>query len=466
MSLAARLRNAVAALRGRGLDAAGGGKRWPSGSLLRNPAAAMRMGAEPVAARAAHYALNNPYGAQIPELLASSLVGETGPRAQSAHPDRTVARNLDKAWTRFERACGVNGENLADLLRQGVCAYAVAGEAFLQFQPDQDDRLKLALLDAEQVDRSKTVDLGAGARIIQGVEFTSAGRVSAYWIFPERPGEPFGATLASATTPASEILHLFRPSAPGQVRGLSLFAPILTRLAEIDAIEDAQLARVKVAALFAGFITDPDNGAGDMPGEQRDGAIESGLEPGVLKVLRPGQGIEFPATPQVGDAMVFLKTQLRAVAAGAGLTYQQLTGDLSDTNYSSIRAGLLEHQRRMGAFQRQTFEPRVLDPLWRRFVTMEILSGRIDAPDFESSPDAYFDVTWLWPAWPSVDPKGEVDAEISAVNAGFKSKREVIASSGRDPDSVNAVIAEERAAASPPADAIPSNQPEQQRDAA
>lgn len=448
MKLGTRLRYFAAALTGRALDAAGGGKRWPAGSLLRHPAAAMRVGAEPVAARAAHYALNNPYGAQIPEVLASSLIGETGPRAQSGHPDREIARELDRAWTRFERACGVNGESLADLLRQSVFAFAQAGEAFLQFQPDDEDRLRLTLLDAEQVDRSRTSELGGGARTIQGVEFDAAGRVVRYWVFPDRPGEPFGATLASMPLPASELLHLVRPWTPGQVRGLSVFAPILTRLAEIDAIEDAQLARVKVSALFAGFITDPDNGAAEMPGEASAGVLESGLEPGVLKVLRPGQGIEFPSTPQVGDAMVFLKTQLRAVAAGAGITYQQLTGDLSDTNYSSIRAGLLEHQRRMGAFQRQVFEPRVLDPLWRRFVTMEVLAGRIKAPGFTTNPEPWFDVSWLWPAWPSVDPKGEVEAEVNSVNAGFKSRREVIAASGRDPETVAAVIAEERAAAS------------------
>jgi lambda family phage portal protein len=275
------------------------------------------------------------------------------------------------------------------------------------------------------------------------MEFDAAGRIAGFWIFPDRPSAPFAAAFQSERVAASEVLHLFRPIMPGQARGVSVLAPILARLAEIDSIEDAQLARLRVAALFAGFIVDPD-GAGDMPGEQRsDGVLESGLEPGVLKVLRPGQSIEFPNTPQVGDGNEFLRTQLRAVAAGAGVTYEQLTGDLSGVNYSSIRAGLLEHRRRIGALRRQTLEPRVLDPLWRRFVTLEILSGRIDAPSFEERPEDFFDVEWLWPGWGAVDPNKEIDAEIAAIGAGLKSRREAIAASGRDPDAVMEAVAAE-----------------------
>jgi capsid protein len=41
------------------------------------------------------------------------------------------------------------------------------------------------------------------------------------------------------------------------------------------------------------------------------------------------------------------------LAAGVGLTYELLTGDLSQVNYSSIRAGLIEFRRRMEALQWQ-----------------------------------------------------------------------------------------------------------------
>lgn len=441
-SLRKRVATAAAVLMGRQLEAASYGPRWSAGSMLRNPQAHIAAGSETVAARANGYGLNNPYGRQIVEIIASSLVGEDGPRPQSLHPDRAIARELERLWRRWERRCGLNGENLADTLRLALASFVLSGDGFVLLTLDEGDGLRLVVLDPEQVDRSKTVELGGGARIAQGVEYDAAGRIVAYWIMPDRSAMTFAMEPARAVM-ASEVLHLHKPIAPGQVRGLSTFSPILTRLAEIDSIEDAQLARIKVAALFAGFITDQGDAAIDLQGDRSGSELESGLEPGVLKVLRPGQGIEFPNTPQVGDAMDFLKTQLRAVAAGAGVTYQQLTGDLSDTNYSSIRAGLLEHRRRMGALQRQMIEPRFLDPIWRRFIMTQAFNGRISAAAFEADPEAFLEVEWLWPAWPSIDPMKETEADAAAVAAGFKSRREVISGRGRDPDAVAEEIARE-----------------------
>ncbi len=448
-----RARRAGAMLFGRGLEAGGGGRRWPANSMTRNPAAQMRAGAEPVAARAAFYALNNAHGSNIIETLASGIVGEAGPRPQPQHPAPIVNRALRRRFTRWAASAGVNGEHLADILRLAINSMGVSGDGFIALQLDDDDRVRLTVLDVEQVDRAKTLELDGGARIIEGVEQDAAGRVAAFWVFPDRPSAPFMHAYQSERVPASEILHLFRPMLPGQVRGLSVLAPVLTKLAEVDSIEDALLARLKVSALFAGFIVDPD-GAADMPGEQKDSALESGLEPGVLKVLRPGQSIEFPTMPNVGDGEAFLKAQLRAIAAGAGITYEQLTGDLSGVNYSSIRTGLLEHRRRVGALRRQTLEPRALDPLWRRWVTLEVLSGRLDAPDFEVAEEDYFDCEWVWPGWGAIDATKETDAEVSAIAAGLKSRREVIAQSGRDPDAVLEAIATE-----PPPPAPPSKQP-------
>jgi capsid protein len=54
---------------------------------------------------------------------------------------------------------------------------------------------------------------------------------------------------------ASEILHLFRPLRPGQIRGEPWLARALVKLNELDQYDDAELVRKKTAAMFAGFIT-------------------------------------------------------------------------------------------------------------------------------------------------------------------------------------------------------------------
>jgi capsid protein len=46
-----------------------------------------------------------------------------------------------------------------------------------------------------------------------------------------------------------------------------------------------------------------------------------------------------------GNYEAFERIQLLRIAAGLGLPYDMLTGDLSKTSYSSIRAGILSFRR-------------------------------------------------------------------------------------------------------------------------
>ncbi len=54
---------------------------------------------------------------------------------------------------------------------------------------------------------------------------------------------------------AEDVIHLFRLETPGQVRGISWFAPVLLRLADLDSWRDAQLVRQKIAAMLTAFVT-------------------------------------------------------------------------------------------------------------------------------------------------------------------------------------------------------------------
>ena len=106
--------------------------------------------------------------------------------------------------------------------------------------------------------------------------------------------------------------------------------------------------------MFAGFITrlsPEDNLMGEgLP--DASGAALAGLEPGTMQILEPGEDVKFSQPADVGASYAeFLRMQFRAVAAAMGITYEMLTGDLTQVNYSSIRAGLLEFRRRCEAIQ-------------------------------------------------------------------------------------------------------------------
>ncbi len=118
--------------------------------------------------------------------------------------------------------------------------------------------------------------------------------------------------------------------------------------------------------------------------------------------------------------------------------YQQVSGDLSSANYSSTRFGLLEFRRRAEMLQKLLIEGKFLRPLWKRWIRFKILSGEISASD-QNAPELR--ARFVAPGWQWVDPAKEIQAEIRAIEAGLKSRAEVIAGRGRDPDEVDEEIA-------------------------
>ena len=132
---------------------------------------------------------------------------------------------------------------------------------------------------------------------------------------------------------------------------------------------------------------------------------------------------------------------VRSAAAGGGVPYELLAADLSQVNYSSARLGLEQFKRRCRALQRSLLVAQFLEPVWRRFVTLEVLSGRLDAPDFEADPTPYFAAEFLFPAWTTLDPLKETKADLEAMRGNIRSRFEIISSRGRDPQEVDAEIA-------------------------
>jgi len=72
----------------------------------------------------------------------------------------------------------------------------------------------------------------------------------------------------------------------------------------------------------------------------------SKLEPGTFQVLFPGENVTLSKPEDDGGFENFIRVAVRSFAIGAGVTYEQATGDLKGVNYSSIRAGLLEFRRK------------------------------------------------------------------------------------------------------------------------
>lgn len=229
--------------------------------------------------------------------------------------------------------------------------------------------LQIQTLEADHFDPGYDDISPEGNQIRYAIEWKN-GRRYKYWPYADHPGETFitGTDLTRVGIDASDITHVFRPLRAGQTRGISWLAPIIIKLHDIDIYDDAEVVRKKAAALWGGYIyTDTpvsNRVVGGAPGAKVGGVQSIKLEPGTFPVLHNNQRVDFSQTDDVGNNYLnYMKVQFRLIARGFGITYEQLTGDLSDVNFSSIRAGLIEMRRLCESIVARTLVFQYSDPI-------------------------------------------------------------------------------------------------------
>ncbi|MBA4337786.1 MAG: phage portal protein [Hyphomonas sp.] len=429
----------------RSFDGATGGRRgWGVGTAGPiNP----EVGAagERLRARARYLAQNNPWIANAVANWTASLAG-AGIMANSAHPDAATRARLDSEFTLWSDDADADGRTDWYGLQAAICrALIVDGESFVQ-KIQTRDGVQLRLIPAEQCDWSLTREgLASGGYIVNGVEFNADGRRVAYHIHPARPTALYPTYEPAVRIDAVDICHVFKPLAPGQVRGVSWLAPVILQAGEFDQLCDALLVGAKVAAMHAGFITDQNaTGAVSLDGTPGD-LSEASLEPGVIRLLPAGTDIKFSTPAQTNEVSAFLRLNLQSLAAGLGLPEHMLSGDLSNANYSSLRAGLLPFRARVEQIQYGILVPQLLRPVWRRVIGMGVLSGTLEASDFESAQRDYLAVEWIMPRPMQVDPAKDVQATRDMLDAGLMSRRQAVAEQGWNVETLDAEIAADKA---------------------
>jgi lambda family phage portal protein len=437
MRLKTRLSNAYRALFAtRSYEAGGAGARWPLTASMASPVQQGLASRAVIARRASWLVANAPLGESAVLCFQTSLVGD-GPSVRSRHPNEAIRAALEGAWNDgFYTRADIEGGDLCAFLGRCVRCLVTHGESFTRLLTTSRGELRLQLLNPEQIDPALNRELEGGARIVAGVELGSNGERLAYHVRPESPDQWITTIAPAVRVSADDVLHVYEPRNPGQTRGMSWFAPVATRLLELDSVEDAAIMKAKTTALLAGFIRDLEGGsaADDLA------SGELSLEPGTLRRLPPGQDITFSPTSDMSGLNDFLKHMARTIGSGVGVPYELLTGDLSGVNYSSAKLGLEAFKRRCLAIRASLLGTRLLDPIWRRFATLEVLSGRLSVPDFARDPESYFAATWMFPGWPALDPYREAAADVVLMRAGVRSRDEVVSSRGRDVAEVTAEI--------------------------
>lgn len=423
--------------------------RW-RGSGIGPNAAVQQVG--PVRNQARELVRKNPIAAAGIKRLTSSIIG-TGIRPQWPTPE------ADALWLRWTDEADAYGTlDFYGVQDQVMAAVATAGECFVRLRARLASDglsvpLQLEVLESEYVPLELNEVLSNGNIVRMGVEFDAnvRSRRVAYWMYKQHPTD--GITVLSdampVRVPASEILHVFVPTRPGQVRGEPWLHTIIDKVKDLGDYDSAEIVRKKTATLFAGFIVQ------NMPSDVTmddlkeiwgadvqdggDGIADVGLEPGVMQYLRPGEQVEFSDPKDVGAMYeVFMRVQHRTIASALGILYEQMTGDYSNVNDRTWRAAMNDFKRRVEQWQHQLVVFQFCRPVAKRWIELATLTGALKSLDpARTVPE------WMPQRWPYINPVQDVTAQEREVLAGFTSRTRVVSERGDSVDAIDAEIAKD-----------------------
>ena len=388
---------------------------------------------------------DSPYVRQAIRAIGANVIGR-GIRMQSRvmmqrgnRLNEQLNRQIETAWLSWTHAdrCHVSGKlSLPEILRLAVEAMAESGEVFIRVinEPFGRSRVPLALeiIEADYCDEGKSYGPDAdGNEWRMGVRVNRWGRPISYAFRDRHPGDiTNGVGYRVTEVPADQIIHLFVTERPGQTRGFPWASSAVKRLHHLSGYEEAEVVRARANSSLMGFIQSPE---GELHGDDvEDGDQVTRFEPGVFKYLAPGETVNVPQLDAPdGQFEPFLRAMLRGVAAAIGCSFETISRDFSQSNYSSSRLSLLEDREHWRMLQDYMIE-HLLQPVFDRWLAAAAGTAQLNLPGYQAMPERYEAVQWYPRGWAWVDPQKEVDAYIKAVRAGFKTQAEVVAEGGGD----------------------------------
>ncbi len=361
-------------------------------------------------------------------------------------------RRAQDLWDRWAGTtdCDADGRNdFYGLQHLALRTVVESGEVIIRrrFRRPEDGLsipMQIQVLDPDYIDTLKIgtteVRNAAGTvvgrnRIVHGIEFDMLGRRVAYWLFRDHPGSAVAVTSAqSYRVPAESVQHIYRQDRPGQVRGASWFAPVLLKFKDFDEFDDATLMKQKIAACLAVITTDHDGSALPLGTKDDTQSPEwDSLEPGMIIQASPGRQVTVVQPPTVREYPEYCATTLRGIATGLGVSYEDLTGDYSQVNYSSARMGRQRHWAKVEGWRWRMLIPQMCMPVW----TWAMEAAAMSQPSGENRA-SWLDLlaTWTAPPSPMVDPDKEGLAYKRNIRSGLMSLSEALRERGYEPEDV------------------------------
>lgn len=338
------------------------------------------------------------------EALVANVVG-SGIALEPDTGDEVVDAKIRVEWNDFIRDCGINGECLYELQSLGFREVVVAGESLVRVVIDEArskrDRIPLCVLplEPEWLGAIGNTVTGNNEGFVGGIELDQYARPKTYHLT-----SPSGQI---EKVPAEKIIHCFERRRALQIRGEPWFAPILTTIHQEKDLITAELEAAKNTAGFAAAITS--HGGAPLDLDEKGSNVRN-IQLGSVLDLLPGEDVKMLSHTRPSQQIAPFRDMLRGDEAGAlRIGKRWLNRDISDANYSSMRADMLDNDRLLGPV-REWYGHQYVGKLYKIVLPYLAIRAGVPVPKrdtYRLVPDGQ----------PYVDPLK--DAQAAAYNIAF-----------------------------------------------
>lgn len=402
--------------------------------------------------------LKNPIGRKYMNLSVDGVVGSDGVYVKPAveidgseDEINQINEQLEKLFDRWAYdpdRFSVDGALSFELFQQNVEKIRVQdGECFIRIHTI-NRQIKLEILDTARLQQSNNQHLANGNYISNGIEFDQWHRPVNYYFSRFDPVTYTYSTGDYEVIPANEICHYFIADQQGQERGLPDLVATSKLIEDLKNFTEAALTAKRVSASSMAFITNNnDTTSTDLLGaDERDEVTPvytEYFEAGFIGELGEGQDIK-TVTPTNGVDGIdqFTNELMNQISMGLNVTKQAL---LSDTSNASFSAARLTEKLQQTTFRTRTnvLISKVLKPIYIAWLKKEMINNsklNLSFSDF----DDLICARYILQKPISLDPVKDIQAELLQLEAGIKSKTQVIAELGGDPVKVLAEVQAEK----------------------
>lgn len=354
-------------------------------------------------------------------------------------PDEELNKAIQEYWIEWCKAknCDVTGEQpFMQMMRMAVQRKRVDGGILFRKCYTDGGMLafKLQALEVDEIDANAIGPVhGKDNKVVAGIEYNRFNRIEGFWL---RQYDINGYDInRSEYVPAKDVIFLYTKKRPSQIREMSDMAPTMTRIRDANEFMTAISVKERIAACLAVFIkriNPPQIGRTRESQTIKKDYSGKKITPGMIRELNAGDEIQVVnPSGQSSDAAGMIKLHQRMIGAGQGLSYEATSRDMSQSNYSSARQGIIEDNMTYEE-DKELIVEKIFDEIYETFVISLWLHGYIKPKDFWQNKGSYLKHEWVQQPKPWIDPQKEANATKIALNSGVKTFQQIAAENGKD----------------------------------